>query len=90
MRDVLQIRYTIEDAFETDQRVVIRAVAHGVGVDAIHGQGAAGKTYAMPTTHIYRTEDGLLAEHWGVRDEFGARIQLGTVPAPGFPAPEPA
>ena len=90
VREVLQIRYEIEDAFETDERVVIRAVAHGVGVDAIHGQGAAGKTYAMPTTHIYRTEDGLLAEHWGVRDEFGARIQLGIVPAPGFPAPEPA
>jgi ketosteroid isomerase-like protein len=88
VHDVLQIRYTIEDAFETDGRIVIRAVARGVGVDAIHGQGAAGKAYAMPTIHIYRTADGLLAEHWGVRDEFGARIQLGVVPAPEFPAPE--
>lgn len=90
VHDVLQIRYTIEDSFATDDRVVIRAVAHGVGVDAIHGPGAAGKTYAMPTVHIYRVEGGRLAEHWGVRDEYGARIQLGTAMAPMFPAPEPS
>ena len=90
VHDVLQIRYVIEDSFATDDRVVIRAVAHGVGVDAIHGAGAAGKTYAMPTVHIYRVEDGRLAEHWGVRDEYGARIQLGTAMAPMFPAPEPS
>ena len=90
VHDVLQIRYVIEDSFATDDRVVIRAVAHGVGVDAIHGAGAAGKTYVMPTVHIYRVEDGRLAEHWGVRDEFGARIQLGTAMAPMFPAPEPS
>src|SRR6478609_4255282 len=47
VREVLQIRYEIEDAFETDERVVIRPVAHGVGVGASHGQGAVGKTYAM-------------------------------------------
>lgn len=90
VHDVLQIQYVIEDSFATDDRVVIRAVAHGVGVDAIHGAGAAGKTYAMPTVHIYRVEDGRLAEHWGVRDEYGARIQLGTAMAPMFPAPEPS
>ena len=90
VHDVLQIRYTIEDAFETDARVVIRAVAHGVGVDPIHGQGAGGRAYSMPTVHIYRVEDDRLAEHWGVRDEFGARVQLGTVRAPTFPTPETA
>jgi predicted ester cyclase len=90
VHDVLKIRYTIEDAFETDERVVVRAVAHGVGNDVIHGDGAAGRSYAMPTVHIYRVEDGRLAEHWGVRDEFGARVQLGTVAPPQFPAPEPA
>jgi predicted ester cyclase len=87
VHQVLQIRYTIEDVFATDERVVVRALARGVGVDAIHGSGAAGKTYAMPTTHIYRVKDDRLAEHWGVRDEFGARVQLGTVRAPQFPHP---
>ena len=84
---VLQIQYDVEDVFSTDDRVVIRAVAHGVGVDAVHGPGADGGTYAMATAHIYRTEGDLLAEHWGVRDEYGARVQLGTVPAPDATAP---
>jgi predicted ester cyclase len=82
VHDVLRIRYTLEDVFATDDRVVIRAVAHGIGVDHVHGPGAAGHAYAMDTTHIYRTEGDRLAEHWGVRDEFGARIQLGTIAAP--------
>ena len=79
---VLNIRYTLEDVFDTDDRVVIRATAAGIGVDAIHGQGADGKPYRMTTVHIFRTEGPLLAEHWGVRDELGTRIQLGTLPAP--------
>ncbi|SDT16141.1 ester cyclase [Microlunatus soli] len=82
VHDVLQIRYTVEDLFSTDDRVVIRAVATGVGVDLVHGEGAAGKTYTMTTAHIYRTEGDKLAEHWGIRDELAARIQLGTVAAP--------
>jgi predicted ester cyclase len=87
---VLRIRYDVEDVFSTDDRVVLRAVAHGVGVDAVHGDGAAGGTYSMTTAHIYRTEGDRLAEHWGVRDEYGARIQLGTLTAPdpaGLTAP---
>jgi predicted ester cyclase len=79
---VLGIRYTIEDLFATDDRVVVRAIAHGVGVDQVHGPGATGRTYDMPTAHIYRTVGSRLAEHWGIRDEFGARIQLGTIAAP--------
>lgn len=79
---VLRIRYDVEDVFSTEDRVVLRAVAHGVGVDAVHGSGAEGRGYSMTTAHIYRTEGDRLAEHWGVRDEYGARIQLGTITAP--------
>jgi predicted SnoaL-like aldol condensation-catalyzing enzyme len=73
---------TFEDVFSTEDRVVLRAVAHGVGVDAVHGAGAEGGSYSMTTAHIYRTEGDRLAEHWGVRDEYGARVQLGTITAP--------
>lgn len=79
---VLKITYRIEDVFATDDRIVLRATARGVGVDAVHGPGAAGQEFVMSTMHIYRTEGDRLAEHWGVRDELGARIQLGTVRAP--------
>src|SRR5215471_17007938 len=82
VHDVLGIRYSIEDLFATDDRVVVRAIAHGVGVDQLHGSGATGRTYDMATAHIYRTVGDRLAEHWGIRDELGARIQLGTIAAP--------
>lgn len=79
---VLEIRYEIEDLIETADRVVVRATAHGVGVDAVHGPGAAGNTYAMETAHIFRIDGDRFAEHWGIRDEYGARIQLGTATPP--------
>ncbi|MFG1909010.1 ester cyclase [Kribbella sp. NPDC048928] len=83
VHNLLGIRYTVLDAFGCEDRVVIRAIARGVGVDAVHGAGSAGKTYEMQTVHIYRvTPDHHLAEHWGVRDELAARIQLGTVAPP--------
>lgn len=87
VHSVLQIRYTIEDVFATQDRVVVRATARGVGLDAFFGEGAAGGTYAMTTIHIYRTEGDRLAEHWGVRDEVAARIQLGTLSPPARPQP---
>ena len=79
---VLRIRYTIHDVIETPDRVVLRAQADGVGVAGFHGPEAEGKSYSMTTIHIYRTEGDRLAEHWGVRDEFGALVQMGVLPAP--------
>ncbi|MFT3835256.1 MAG: ester cyclase [Micropruina sp.] len=79
---VLAIRYELMDEFATEDRIVIRAVAHGVAVAPVHGAEFAGRPYAMPTVHIYRTEDDRLAEHWGVRDELGVLQQIGALPAP--------
>lgn len=82
---VLDVRYDIRDVFATDDRVVVRAVGHGYGVAAVHGEAAAGRPYAMDTLHAYRTEADRVAEHWGVRDEFGALVQLGVLQAPQVP-----
>ncbi len=77
---VLRIRYEIKDLFATDDRIVVRAVASGVGVAELHGPDAVGREYTMTTIHIYRTEDNRLAEHWGVRDELGAMRRMGALP----------
>lgn len=82
---VLKIRYEMEESIETDDRIVFRATAHGIGTAAFHGPAADGKPYAMQTLHVYHTRGDKLAEHWGVRDELGAMIQLGVVPAPQPP-----
>lgn len=77
---VLRISYTLEDVISTDDRIVVRAVARGVGAVEFHGPEAAGRDYEMATIHIYRTEGDRLAEHWGVRDEFGAMQRMGALP----------
>lgn len=86
----LQIRYELLDVVETQDRIVLRARARGIGLAGYHGPQAAGRPYEMQTIHIYRTEGDRLAEHWGVRDELGAMRQLGVVPEPTpLPAEEP-
>jgi predicted ester cyclase len=80
VHQVLRIRYEMKDLFETDDRIVVRAVASGVGVAEFHGPDAVGREYTMTTLHIYRTEGQRLAEHWGVRDELGAMRRMGALP----------
>lgn len=82
---VLRIRYEVLDVIEGEDRVVLRARASGVGSAGFHGPEADGRPYTMTTIHIYRTEGDRLAEHWGVRDEVGAMIQMGVLPAPTPP-----
>ncbi|MDO5683742.1 MAG: ester cyclase [Propionibacteriaceae bacterium] len=79
---VLKVRYEMQEAIETEDRIVLRAVAHGTGAKEFHGPEAAGKPFMMQTMHIYHTRGDRLAEHWGVRDELGAMIQLGVIQAP--------
>jgi predicted ester cyclase len=80
--ETLQIRYEVKDSIAADDKVVIRAVAHGVASAAVHGPDAAGKPYTMNTIHIFRGEGDRLAEHWGVRDELGVLFQLGVMAPP--------
>lgn len=79
---VLNVSYQVKEIICTDDRIVVRAVGNGVAVAAVHGPAVAGRPYHMDTVHVYRTEGGRLAEHWGVRDELGVLIQLGVLPAP--------
>lgn len=82
---VLSIRYEVLDEFATEDRIVVRAVAHGTSVAPVHGPEFAGRPYTMPTLHVYRTEGDRLAEHWGVRDELGVLQQIGALPKPSMP-----
>ena len=80
----LKIRYEVHDMVADGDKVAVRATAHGVhDVDTL-GFAPTGRPYAMPTMHLYRAEGGLLAEHWGVRDELSVLWQVGALrpPAP--------
>ena len=82
--EVLQIRYTVEHIAEVGDSIFVRALADGIGVASVHGPAAVGKRYRMRTLHQYRVEGDRLAEHWGVRDELGALIQLGVTQPPAL------
>lgn len=85
LADVLQLRYEVHDVVAEGDRVAIRATAHGVANSDHMGFPPTGKPYAMATMHLYRAEGGRLAEHWGVRDEYGALVQAGALPPPRLP-----
>jgi predicted ester cyclase len=88
LHDTLQIRYEVHDVVAAGDKVAIRATAHGIHRDGHLGFAPTGKAYALETMHMYRERDGLLVEHWGVRDELGVLRQVGALPTPGAdPAP---
>jgi len=39
------------------------------------------KRFSVEHIHIYRVDDGKLAEHWVVRDDFGMMLQTGAISA---------
>jgi predicted ester cyclase len=82
LKNVLQIRYEIHQVVADGDLVAARATVHGVHNSGHLGFPATGKPYAMPTMHMYRVENGLLAEHWGVRDELSVLWQVGALPVP--------
>jgi predicted ester cyclase len=44
-----------------------------------------GKTFTVRQAHFQRIVDGLVIEHWAVRDDQGMAVQLGWIPpTPGF------
>ncbi|HEY6650245.1 MAG TPA: ester cyclase [Mycobacterium sp.] len=87
---VLQIRYEVHDVVADGDMVAIRATAHGVNAVSPQGIEPTGRPFAMKTGHFFRSRDGRLCEHWGVRDELDVLYQVGalTPPAMAMPAPD--
>jgi predicted ester cyclase len=75
LKDTLLIRYEIHEVLSSGDLVAARATIHGVHNTGHLGFPATGRPYAMPTMHMYRAAGGLLAEHWGVRDELSVLWQ---------------
>ena len=82
VHDALKISYEVHDIVASGSQVAIRATAHGRHDVDFLGFAPTGKEYAMPTMHMYVERDGLLSEHWAVRDETRMLIQVGLLEAP--------
>jgi predicted ester cyclase len=48
-----------------------------------------GKHVAVELAHMFRVQDGRIAEHWAVRDDLGMMQQLGAVASAGPSTPSP-
>ena len=84
---VLQIRYVVDDVIATGESVAIRGTAHGINAVAPEGIEPTGLPYAMKTAHFFRSRDGRLCEHWGIRDELDVLFQVGALQPPSASLP---
>jgi len=68
--------FDIEDEIVKDDKVVARVVMHGRHVGEFMGRAPTGKEFATKQIHIWRIADGMVIEHWSVRDDLGQALQL--------------
>ena len=64
-------RMTIEDVIAEGDRVAVRLTSHAVQTGPFMGLPPSGKPYTIEEIHIFRIEDGKVAEHWHQGDFMG-------------------
>jgi steroid delta-isomerase-like uncharacterized protein len=67
------LRFTIEDLFGADDRVVERYTLTGT-------HATKGKAIAITGVNIFRIADGQVVEYWGHADNLTLALQLGDLP----------
>lgn len=82
LRDGLAATYAIQDLIAEGDRVVVRWTNEGTHAAEFLGIPATGKRFSIAGIDIFRVEDGKLAEHWHVVDQFALMQQLGLLPQP--------
>ncbi|WP_152041838.1 ester cyclase [Salinigranum salinum] len=71
---------TIDELFDGGDTVTVRATASGTPTRTWNGLAPTGRSFAVPTVHVFRLEDGRIVEQWELTDRLGVRQQLGLVP----------
>jgi predicted ester cyclase len=84
---VLQVRYEVHDVVCAGDTVAIRATAHGENFMLPNDLKSTGEPFAMKTAHFFRSRDGKLCEHWGIRDELDVLYQVGALAPPVVAVP---
>ncbi len=82
------VHVTVEDLIAGGDKVALRVTWRGTQLGALGGVPATGLPVEFPGFHVYRFEQGKVAEHWGLQDDLGLLLQLGVV-APGTVPPTP-
>ena len=82
------VHATVEDMVAEEDRVALRVTWRGSQQGALGEIPATGLPVEFGGYHIYRFEDGKIAEHWGLQDDLGLLLQLGVI-APEAVPPTP-
>ncbi|HSW80748.1 MAG TPA: ester cyclase [Candidatus Saccharimonadales bacterium] len=81
------MKMIIEAIVADGDLVVARVLSEGTNTGKLNGVApATNKKFSARQCHWYRIKDGKLCEHWAVRDDLTAMLQLGAVKRPGPPA----
>ena len=80
------LHMTIEAILAEDDLVCTRIAATGTNLGALNALlPATGRTFTARQAHWFRVTDGRLVEHWAIRDDLTAMLQLGVIARPGPP-----
>jgi steroid delta-isomerase-like uncharacterized protein len=77
------IRYTVQDMFAEDDRVVARLAWTMTHSGDFQGIPASGTTVTGSTIEIYRIAQGRIVEQWTESDNLSFMAQLGAISMPG-------
>jgi predicted ester cyclase len=72
--------FEIEDVISAGDRVAVRLTSSAVHSGTFMRMPATGRRYRIEEIHIFRVEDGRVAEHWHQMDALGMLAQLGLLP----------
>ena len=76
-RTFSDLHYEVDDVFGADDRVAIRCTVTGVHSGELAGRPPTGRRFEAMQIHIYRLDNGRIAEHWGARNDLTMLMQLG-------------
>ena len=71
------LSYEILDSFADRDRVAIRVATRGTHTGEFMSKPATGRKFEIEAIHIYRIENGRVAEHWAKRDDVALAQQVG-------------
>lgn len=80
------VRITIDHVIAEGDMAAARLTIHAKHTGEFWGIAPTGKEIKLTGIHMYRIEDGKIAEAWSEEDLLGLLQQLGAVPAIGRPA----
>ena len=76
------LEYEVDDAFGAGDRVALRCTARGTHRGEFLGRAPTGRRFAVQQIHLFRVDDGRIAEHWACRDDARMMQQLGLAGPP--------